>query len=94
MRSKLLFLFLFFKKQDFKASLEQSIMLLRDNMNRLIILNEQHYSYSSHYSIAKNDVGEKGAGREKTRVGSSQREKAGEIEGGMQPKNTMFNVSK
>ena len=38
MRSKLLFSFLFFKKQDFKASLEQSIMLLRDNMNRLIIL--------------------------------------------------------
>lgn len=36
----------------------------------------------------------RGAGREKTRVGSSQREKAGEIEGGMQPKNTMFNISK
>ena len=42
----------------------------------------------------KNDLGEKGAGREKTRVGSSQREKAGEIEGCMQPKNTMFNISK
>lgn len=67
MRSKLLFLFLFFKKQDFKASLEQSIMLLRDNMNRLIILNEQYYSYSSHYSIAKNDVGEKGGRKRKNK---------------------------
>ena len=67
MRSKLLFLFLFFKKQDFKASLEQSIMLLRDKMNRLIILNEQYYSYSSHYSIAKNDVGEKGGRKRKNK---------------------------
>ena len=63
-------------------------------MNRLIILNEQYYSYSSHYSIAKNNVGEKGAGREKTRVGNTKSEKAGEIEGGMQPKNTMLNISK
>ena len=42
----------------------------------------------------KNDVGEKGAGREKTGIESSKREKAGEIEGGMQPKNTMLNISK
>jgi len=39
-------------------------------------------------------VGEKGAGREKTRVGKTKSEKAGEIEGGMQPKNTMRNISK
>ena len=84
-------------------------MLLKDNMNRLIIENEQYYSncgrfeprshFKSRLSLIvraekKNDVGEKGAGREKTRVESSKREKAGEIEGGMQPKNTMLNISK
>ena len=76
MRPKPLFLFLFFKKQDFKTSLEQSAEGQHEQINNL-----KWATLFLLFSLlyCQKWCGRKGAGREKTRVKSSKREKAGEI---------------